>query len=269
MSKQERNKRIRELIHLSSEKGYITYDDINEILPEDVVSSEEIDSIMILLRGMDIEIMDTTEVEKQSSRREKAEKAAAKKHEEEKMDVLDDPVRMYLKQMGQVPLLTREQEVEISKRIEKAEEEIRRRMVKFRQTPKEVIAITKCLEAGRERFDRIIQERGVKDRERLMGLLPGYCERLQKADERLTAYLERRRRKRLSPLELKKLDTQVKRTRTLIRDLVSKFRFKQKAVDMFCDAVVAIYDKICDSKRRIAQLQSQKKKTQVPGRSQE
>ncbi len=263
MSKQERNKRIRELIHLSSEKGYITYDDINEILPEDVVSAEEIDSIMILLRGMDIEIMDTTEVQKRASRWEKTQKAAAKKHEEEKVDVLDDPVRMYLKQMGQVPLLTREQEVEISKRIEKAEEEIRRRIVKFRQTPKEVIAIAKCVEAGRERFDRIIQERGVKDRERLMGLLPKFCDRLLKADERLTAYLERRRRKRISPLEMKKLDTQVKRTKTLIRDLVSKFRFKQKPIDMFCDAVVAIYGKICDSKRRIAQLQSQKKKPQV------
>jgi len=59
MGKQERNKRIRELIQLSSEKGYITYDDINEILPEDIVCAEEIDSIMILLRGMDIGIMDT------------------------------------------------------------------------------------------------------------------------------------------------------------------------------------------------------------------
>jgi RNA polymerase primary sigma factor len=263
MGEQDKNKRIRELIHLSSEKGYITYDDINGILPEDIVSAEEIDSIMIFLRGMDIEIMDTSEAEKQSARLKKAEVEAARKREELRAEVLDDPVRMYLKQMGQVPLLTREQEVEISKRIEKAEAEIRERIVNFRQTPKEVIALAKRLEAGKERFDRIIQERGVKDRERLMGQLPKFCERLQRADERLTEYLEKSRRKRLSAAQKRKLDPQIKRTKTIIRDLVGKFRFKQKAVDMFCDAVVAIYDKICDSKRRIANLQAKKKKALV------
>ncbi len=263
MSKQERNKRIRELIHLSSEKGYITYDDINEILPEDIVSGEEIDSIMILLRGMDIEIMDTSEAEKQASRWQKRDKATAKKREEVRSDVLDDPVRMYLRQMGQVPLLTREQEVEISKRIEKAEQEIRERIVNFRQTPKEVIALAQCLQAGKERFDRIIQERGVKDRERLIGLIPKYCEHLKNADERLTTYLERLRRRKISAPEKKKLETQIKRTRTIIRDLVRKFNFKQKAVDLFCDAVVAIYDRICDSKRRIAQLKARKRKASI------
>jgi len=262
MSKQERNKRIRELIHLSSEKGYITYDDINEILPEDIVSADEIDSIIILLRGMDINIMDTSEAEKRPSRWQKK-KAAEKKREQEKIDVLDDPVRMYLKQMGQVPLLTREQEVEISKRIEKAEQEIRGRIVTFRQTPKEVIALAKRLEAGKERFDRIVQERAVKDRERLMGVLLKYCERLLKADERQTGLLDKRRRKRISGLEKKKTNTQIKRTQTIIRDLIIKYHFKQKAIDLFCDAVVTIYDKVCDSKRRLAQLQGQRKRASI------
>lgn len=263
MGRQERNERIRELIHLSSEKGYITYDDINEILPEDVVSAEEIDSIIILLRGMNIEIMDTSEADKRPSRRTKKDKVAEKKRVQEKIDVLDDPVRMYLRQMGQVPLLTREQEVEISKRIEKAEEEIRSRIVRFRQTPKEVIALAKRLEAGKERFDRIVQERGVKDRERLMGLLPKYCERLQRADERLSVLLEKGRRKRISALDRKKLDTQIKRTCTIIRDLISRYHFKQKAIDMFCGAVVRIYDKIYDTKKRIAHLLGQRKKSSV------
>ncbi len=263
MSKVDKNKRIRELIHLSSEKGYITYDDINEILPEDIVSPEEIDSIMIFLRGMNIEIMDTTEAEKHATRLKKKAQVAAKKQQEIRADVLDDPVRMYLKQMGQVPLLTREQEVEISKRIEKAEGEIRTRIVIFRQTPKEVIALARRLEAGKERFDRIVQDRGVKDRERLMRLLPTYCERLQRADERLTKYLEKRRRKRLPALEKKKLDTQIKRTKTIMRDLMGNLRFKQKAIDLFCDSVVDIYEKVCESKRRIGALQAKRKSTSV------
>ncbi len=263
MGRKERNKRIRELIHLSSEKGYITYDDINQILPDDVVSGEEIDSIIILLRGMDIQIMDTSEAEKQPSRWQKKKREAEKRRAQEKIDVLDDPVRMYLKQMGQVPLLTREQEVEISKRIEKAEEQIRSRIVSFRQTPKEVIALAKRLEAGKERFDRIVQERAVKDRERLMGILPKFCEQLQRADERLTQLLEKSRRKRIPAAERKKVATQVKRTNTRIRDLIGQFHFKQKAIDLFCDAVVGIYDKVCNSKRRIAQLKAQRKKASV------
>jgi RNA polymerase primary sigma factor len=265
MGKLEKNKRIRELIHLSSEKGYVTYDDINEILPEEIVSAQEIDSVMILLRGMNIEIMDTSEAEKRVPRWEKKEKAEVtkKKRQDVKLDVLDDPVRMYLKQMGQVPLLTREQEVEISKRIEKAENEIRSRIIEFRETPKEVIALAKCLEAGKERFDRFIQEKGVKDRERLMAALPKYCERLRSADERLTSYTERRRRKRIPAIEKKKLDTQIKRTKTIIRDLISRFHFKQKAIDSFCDSVVDVYDKVCDSKRQIVHLKTKRKRASV------
>ncbi|NQT84258.1 RNA polymerase sigma factor RpoD [bacterium] len=263
MGKQERNKRIRELIQLSSEKGYITYDDINEILPEDIVCAEEIDSIMILLRGMDIGIMDTSEAEKKRPTRWEKKRKAAQKKQEERIDVLDDPVRMYLRQMGQVPLLTRDQEVEISKRIEKAENEIRSRIATFRQTPKEVIALAKRLQAGKERFDRIVQERAVKDRERLMGLLPKYCEQLQRADHRLTVLLEKHCRRRISAIEKKKIGTQIKRNRTKVRDLVGKLHFKQKAIDMFCGAVVSIYDKVCDSKRRIAHLQGQRKKASI------
>ncbi len=91
---------------------------MNDILPENISSPEELDSILIMLRGMDIEIIDASEVDR-FKREAEEEKETAKV--DSRLDILDDPVRMYLKQMGQVPLLTREQEVEISKRIETAE----------------------------------------------------------------------------------------------------------------------------------------------------
>ena len=59
INKEERNRRIKQLIQLSNEKGFLTYEDINEVLPEDFASAEEIDSILILLRSMDIEIVDS------------------------------------------------------------------------------------------------------------------------------------------------------------------------------------------------------------------
>ena len=117
VNRDERNTKIKELIKLASDQGYLTYDDVNEALPESVLSAEEFDGILILLRGMDIEVIEDSDEQKFKAQMEKDERT----RQAARMDVLDDPVRMYLKQMGQVPLLTREQEVEISKRIEEAE----------------------------------------------------------------------------------------------------------------------------------------------------
>ena len=109
--------KIKELVRLAQEQGYLTYSDISDALPEDLVGPEELDEIYVKLRNLEVEIVDQAEVDriKQPEPEDEDEKA--------RLDILDDPVRMYLKQMGQVPLLTREQEVEISKRIEAAENE--------------------------------------------------------------------------------------------------------------------------------------------------
>ena len=107
--------KVKELVRLAQEQGYLTYSDINDALPDSVVSAEELDDLYSKLRTLEVEIVDQAEVDrvKQPEPDEDEDKV--------RLDILDDPVRMYLKQMGQVPLLTREQEVEISKRIEEAE----------------------------------------------------------------------------------------------------------------------------------------------------
>ena len=112
------NEKIRQLIRLSKEQGYLTFDDINEALPESVENQEEIDNVLSILQNLEIEILEPDQVEDYKQRQEEAEEEESRTSQN---DILDDPVRMYLKQMGQVPLLTREQEVEISKRIENAE----------------------------------------------------------------------------------------------------------------------------------------------------
>ena len=112
------NEKIRQLIRLSKEQGYLTFDDINEALPESIENQEEIDNVLSILQNLEIEILEPDQVEDYKQRQEEAEEEESRTSQN---DILDDPVRMYLKQMGQVPLLTREQEVEISKRIENAE----------------------------------------------------------------------------------------------------------------------------------------------------
>ena len=134
--------KIKELVRLAQEQGYLTYNDINDALPDTMISPEELDEIYIKLRNLEVEIVDQAEVDrvKQPEPEEEDDKA--------RLDILDDPVRMYLKQMGQVPLLTREQEVEISKRIEDAENEVKRIIYSFGFSGKEHIALAEAKRLG-------------------------------------------------------------------------------------------------------------------------
>src|SRR5262249_22714646 len=109
--------RIRELIKLAKEQGYLTFDDLNEALPEGVTDADELDMILTRLRRLEIDVIEASEVDRYKDGKKDADEDEEDERTEPKVDILDDPVRMYLKQMGQVPLLTREQEVEISKRI--------------------------------------------------------------------------------------------------------------------------------------------------------
>src|SRR5207244_5897027 len=99
---------------------------------------------------------------------------------ETKLDILDDPVRMYLKQMGQVPLLTREQEVEISKRIEEAENMVQKHINRFGFIARAHLDLAEKLTEGRERFDRVILDKKIESRERYMKMLPRLCKQVEK-----------------------------------------------------------------------------------------
>src|SRR5215471_6851445 len=121
--------RIRELIKLAKEQGYLTFDDLNEALPEGITDADELDLILTRLRRLEIDLIEASEVDRyRDGKKDADEEEEEEGRTETKVDILDDPVRMYLKQMGQVPLLTREQEVEISKRIEEAENMVQKHL---------------------------------------------------------------------------------------------------------------------------------------------
>src|SRR5262249_31260136 len=128
---------IKTLVHLAHEHGHVTYDDINDILP-DGLSPDDLDELYTKLRSMEIEIVDHSEAER-------AKPAEQEEEEDHRLEVLDDPVRMYMNQMGKVPLLTREQEVEICKRIEEAESEMKRLVYGLGFAAKEHIAVAEKL----------------------------------------------------------------------------------------------------------------------------
>lgn len=141
----QKAKGVEQLIVLGKEKGFLTYDDINRILPSHVTSSEEIDDVLVALTGQQIDVVDSedglskdvnsdADSEKDTESEEPAEQDSESKKEEPetasvpvaRLEQMDDPVRMYLRQMGQISLLTREQELELAKRIEADELEFRK-----------------------------------------------------------------------------------------------------------------------------------------------
>jgi len=109
---------IEQLVELGKKKGYLTYDEINHFLSEEVVSAEEMDVVFERLDNHNISVLEANEVEEWEREKEKKETHVVS------MPV-DDPVKMYLKQMGQIPLLSREEEVRLAKEIESKEELLR------------------------------------------------------------------------------------------------------------------------------------------------
>src|SRR6185436_831178 len=126
-SNKESERKKRELITMGKAKGFLTYDEVNEHMPENIISSDQMDDWLSAFSGEGIEIVDSSSKLKVNQKGDGAEAEAADEEEAEEEEDTDgysktnDPVRMYLRKMGSVSLLTREGEVEIAKRIEDGE----------------------------------------------------------------------------------------------------------------------------------------------------
>jgi RNA polymerase primary sigma factor len=162
MPKQEMLVEVKKLISIGKEKGFLTYDELNSTLPAEVVSSEQFGSIMSMFGEMDIEIVDAPEGERAQKSSEsddagEAEEESDGDEENEKaidltpgaLSRTDDPVRLYLKEMGSVALLSREGEIEIAKRIEEGKKDIASVIYGMPMTIEFVLALRDQLKTGK------------------------------------------------------------------------------------------------------------------------
>ena len=225
--------RIRELIKLAKEQGYLTFDDLNEALPEGITDADELDLILTRLRRLEIDIIEASEVDRY---RDGKKDVDDEEEEEEgrtapKVDILDDPVRMYLKQMGQVPLLTRDQEVQISKRIEEAEGMVQKHLSRFGFVARGHLDLAQKLVEGRERFDRVILDKKIESRERYMKNLPRLCKQV----EQLSAAINRHFSEVVRDLSKRALQKRkpLQRTMATLQKIYPRFYFKQRVTEEF------------------------------------
>jgi RNA polymerase primary sigma factor len=246
--------KVKELVRLAQEQGYLTYGDINDALPDVVVSTEDLDDLYSKLRNLEVEIVDQAEVDrvKQPEPDEDEDKV--------RLDILDDPVRMYLKQMGQVPLLTREQEVEISKRIEEAENEIKLLVHSFGFTGKEHIALAEKLisEPPKERFDRVIMDKKIEGREDHLRDLRKLVRQVRQLDQIVDAKYAALRTPPAKKSAADKLARQFKKVDEKLRRTFHKFYYKQKVIEEMALVADNIHDKIQASLRILAEIEEQK-----------
>ena len=151
---------INQLVSQGKEKGYLTYEEVNDVLPSDVVTPEQIDDLMALFAENEIAIVDT------STKGEKIAAAKGDKKEGADEDVataksdsvsIDDPVRLYLREMGTISLLTRKGEVEIAKRIEAGQDEVLAAVANCGVTIREFLSLTEQIKNGELQIFKIIQ----------------------------------------------------------------------------------------------------------------
>ncbi|MDO8955747.1 MAG: RNA polymerase sigma factor RpoD [Deltaproteobacteria bacterium] len=161
MAKEGEMEKVKQLISLGKEKGFLTYDEVNDLLPSDIVSSDQIDDLMMMFGEMDIEVVDVAHKVKVGKQREEVERLPVEEEvnlEAEGLGKAIDPVYMYLREMGSVSLLTREGEVEIAKRIEAGEKEVINAVLDSPLTIKEIIQFGERLRSKKVKTKELAQD---------------------------------------------------------------------------------------------------------------
>lgn len=260
---QQHQQKVDELVSMAKEQGYITYEEINEILPMTFDSAELIDQVLIFLSGMDIQVLNQSEVERQKERKKEAKELEGLPKRVE--GTPDDPVRMYLKEMGSVPLLSREEEVEISKRIEKAQMQIEGIIMRFRYSCSEAISIVTNLIQGKERFDKSITEKEITNKTEFMALLPKLAELLKKDDHILEQQLLQLENSALKKNERAEVLENVEKCRIRIQAYLRRLHCRHNIIEDFGEVIMRSYDRFLQLEKEIIELTPRAERNKFAG----
>ena len=187
MKRKPISERLAQVITMGRDKGRLTYDELNNLLPEDVASPEEIDELLTLLGKENIEIVDKPASGSRLEDREEKEQREEEAAELAEVGQLDDPVKMYLRQMGQISLLTREQELALAKKIEAAELAYRDAILQLKIARREILRLTDLLVEGELNPEDYSKDDPNLKREELVEQLVALRRRLKKARSKTRA----------------------------------------------------------------------------------
>ena len=257
------NEKIRQLISLSKSQGYLTNNDISKALPKNLDRPEDIENVISILENLETQIIDEDDVETHQAKIEKTEEKALQASQS---DIVDDPVRMYLKQMGQVPLLTREEEVAISKRIETAEQRAMAIIHSLAAVNEFHYDLSVRLLNREERFDRLVLDKKIDSRE-------NYFKHLQRHTEDIGKIIKKVLKAWSDCLEAKDDETRHKRAvnrfnkyQESLKPIFRKLCFKVKIFEDRLETLAPLLRK-CESCLEITTGQRTKRTGVKPSRS--
>ncbi len=257
------NEKIRQLISLSKTQGYLTNNDISKALPKNLDRPEDIENVISILENLETQIIDEDDVETHQAKIEKTEEKALQASQS---DIVDDPVRMYLKQMGQVPLLTREEEVAISKRIETAEQRAMAIIHSLAAVNEFHYDLSVRLLNREERFDRLVLDKKIDSRE-------NYFKHLQRHTEDIGKIIKKVLKAWSDCLEAKDDETRHKRAvnrfnkyQESLKPIFRKLCFKVKIFEDRLETLAPLLRK-CESCLEITTGQRTKRTGVKPSRS--
>lgn len=241
MEKDIQSEEFKKLVALGEGKGFLTYDDVNDLLPPDIVSAEQIDDIIMLFGEKNIDIIDTDKGEKVIVK-----KVADSKSDPKEADVLSllaaagktgDPVKMYLREMGQVDLLNRDEEVVIAKMIEDGINEALTAVFSVPVSIQEVILIGERLKKGELRLKSILEnlddEEGYVEEEQHLERVTKSIDKVRTLYEKRCALQNKLKNKLLTEAEKKAIKTEMEKHSRAIIQHCRDIKFSKKQMDRF------------------------------------
>ena len=260
---------VKQLIDLGKEKGFLTYDEVNDILPPDVVSSEQIDDVMSMFGEMDIEIVDSVQKVKIPKVKLDMEEEEEMEGEHEEVEFepgvlgrTSDPVRMYLREMGSVSLLTREGEVEIAKRIEDGERDMASVILNTPITVKEVVALGERLrkfQINASEISKEVEEEELEEdeedvhRTRLLAVI----DEIRDLDARLEAQYAQVEAESLSAAERDELAAEQQEIKAKMAELLKSLRLKDRHIEKIAQRLKDLSLKVDKVMGEIADLEKE------------
>ena len=273
-SSKETERKKRELISMGKAKGFLTYDEVNDHMPENIVSSDQIDDWLSTLGGEGIEIVDAStqvKVEEKTPPAEAEEEPEAEapprpaeveeEEEEDGYSKTNDPVRMYLRKMGSVSLLTREGEVEIAKRIEDGERRVLKVVLDSPVAIEEILDLGDKLRKGKIRVKEVVKDTDEDDEEfdeafhveRVCKII----DKVRRVAKDLEKVEEKRNKRGLSESTKRKAKSQADALRDDLLDALHDLRLNKKQIDRVVMRLKGLVSRI-EAARREIQEQEQR-----------
>ena len=222
--------------------GYITYEELNQILPSNIVDAIQSDKYLKILEALGVQVLREEDVKKYLD----VKNAKAMDPKARAAEMIEDPIRMYLHQMGQVQLLSRDEEVDICSTIEDAETKTKDMFNRFLFAPAMYARLLDKLEGQGERFDRIVTDKFDDNRDAYMELIPQFRLQIRDVEKRLreasSKYLATIAKKNATPSLIRGAAKTLSNARAALKQCFIDLSFKQKILETLCaDADERIY----------------------------